>query len=82
MGKQKAKYTTSYTPEVPAQIGQYATENSNGAAVRIFKARHNFEESTLRMFKIMYLDKVKKQKEGVLTKATVKKSDRKVLPGE
>ena len=77
----KRKYTTTFTPEVRAQIGRYAAENGNGAAVKKFKATHDVGESTVRAFKKKYLEEVKKQK-GEVTKLAVKKRGRKVLLGE
>ena len=56
----KRKYNTSYTPEDRADIGRYAAENGNAAAVKKFKDTHDIGESTVRLFKKRYLDELKK----------------------
>ena len=57
----KGKYTTTFTPEDRAAIARYAAQNGNSAAVKKFKAYHNVGESTVRSFKKIYLEELKKQ---------------------
>ena len=57
----KRKYTTTFTPEVRASIGRYAAENGNASAVKKYRATYNVGESTVRLFKKMYLKEVKQR---------------------
>ena len=49
--KKKRKYTVTFSPEDTVQIGKYAAENGNAAAVR----KYGVGESTARLFKTKYL---------------------------
>ena len=50
--RKKRKYTTTFSPEDRAEIGKYASECGNAAAVR----KYNVGESTVRLFKKKYLE--------------------------
>ena len=83
----KRKYTVSFMPEDRATIGKYAAENSNGAAIKRFKASHDIGESTMRLFKKRYLEEIRKHHvRGTqfkdMTSLPRSKRGRKVMLGE
>ena len=47
----KWKYTTTFTPEDCAAIGEYAVKNGKARATKKFKTTHDVGESTVRSFK-------------------------------
>lgn len=53
----KMKYTTTFSPDDRAEIGKYAAENGNAAAVR----KYGVGESTTRLFKTKYLTVLRAQ---------------------
>ena len=55
--KKKRKYTVTFSPEDRAQIGKYAAENGNAAAVR----KYGVGESIARLFKTKYLAALRAQ---------------------
>ena len=66
-GKTKCKAYTAFTAEQRATIGKYASEHSNLAAMKKFKA--DFEggqlgESTVHLFKKCYIKELKKARNG------------------
>ena len=62
--KVKRKYT-SFSSEQRASIGRYAAAHSNSAAVKKFKSdfEQGLGESTVRLYKKIYLEEPKKAKE-------------------
>lgn len=68
-------------------IGKYAAENGNAATVKHFKASHNIGESTVRSFKIKYLQEIEKNRKSgnassSVTKIGTKKRGRPLTLGE
>ena len=55
--KKRRKDTVTFSPEDRAQIGKYAAENGNAAAVR----KYGVGESTARLFKKKYLAALRAQ---------------------
>ena len=79
----KRKYTTTFTPKDRADIGRYAAENGNLAAVKKLKADFNVGESTVRVFKKKYLLETKKDGEfKEVTSLPTKKLWRKLMLGK
>ena len=70
-GRQKRKYTTTFTAEDRAKIGRYAAENGYLAAQKRFKSDYDIGESTVRLFKKKYLDAVKGSNAGGLRSVEV-----------
>ena len=75
---------TTFTPEDGAKIGKYTSVNGNAAAIKKFKATHEIEGSTVRLFKKRYLKEVKKREnpQDKMTTLQKLKRGRKVILGE
>ena len=81
---EKKKYLTTFTAEDRAQIGKYAAENGNNAAVKKFHETHRVGESTERLFKKKYLTEINldwREKHNT-ERLPAAKHGRKVLLGE
>ena len=76
------KYTT-YSDEQRAEVGKYAAENGNAAALRKFKAEiPNLGESTVRFFKKRYLDELRVSPGVPVTTIASRKRGRPLTLGE
>ena len=58
--KRPRKYTTTFTSEDRAKVGQYAAQNGVARALRHFQSL-NLSESTVRYFRKLYLAEVSKR---------------------
>ena len=83
--KRPRKYTTTFTSEDRAKVGQYAAQNGVARALRHFQSL-NLSESTVRYFRKLYLAEVSKRAKAKdsteVTHLDVAKRGRKVALGE